>query len=211
MWPGLKHAPTLTHSFVALLAKKELLLRNYSQNIDGLEFLADTPADLLVECHGHYRTASCIDCGKAADASATKKSVVNEGKPINCTKCSGLVKPDIVFFGESLPDRFHKLLVKDRLKADLVLVLGTSLQVAPVSQIPEMVSGSCKRALVNREVVGSFEYTCRDIETATGKRDLFLAGDCDDTIQQIALELGWLEELKEMHQRAVTNVKKGEN
>ena len=56
LWPGLQHSPTKTHSFLSLLSKKGLLLRNYSQNIDGLEFLAGIPAEELVECHGHFRT-----------------------------------------------------------------------------------------------------------------------------------------------------------
>lgn len=48
LWPGLHHSPTLTHSFLKLLSSKGLLLRNYSQNIDGLEFLAGIPAEELV-------------------------------------------------------------------------------------------------------------------------------------------------------------------
>lgn len=132
MWPGLKHAPTLTHSFIALLAEKKKLLRNYTQNIDGLEYLADTPADLLIECHGHYRTSTCISCRKPADAEKVKQSIVEHGKVPLCHRCGSYVKPDIVFFGENLPARFHSSLHGDVNKTDLVLVMGTSLQVAPV-------------------------------------------------------------------------------
>jgi len=56
LWPGLKHSPTMTHSFLKLLSDKGLLLRNYSQNIDGLEHLAGIPEEELVECHGHFRS-----------------------------------------------------------------------------------------------------------------------------------------------------------
>ena len=51
IWPGneKKYAPTITHSFVALLAKKGQLLCNYTQNIDGLEYLANLPTDKLIE------------------------------------------------------------------------------------------------------------------------------------------------------------------
>lgn len=133
MWPGLKHVPTLTHSFIALLAEKKKLLRNYTQNIDGLEFLADTPAELLIECHGHYRTSTCISCRKPADAEKVKQSIVDHGKVPLCHLCGSYVKPDIVFFGENLPARFHSSLHGDVKKTDLILVMGTSLQVAPVS------------------------------------------------------------------------------
>lgn len=189
IWPGLKHAPTLTHTFITLLAEKGLLLRNYSQNIDGLEFMADLDPELLVECHGHFRSASCIRCKTAADGLEVKKTIVEEGKAPTCAKCKSYVKPDIVFFGEGLPNRFHRLLNKDMDKADCVLVLGTSLQVAPVSMIPDMVDDVCKRVLVNRELVGSIQ------EDDDSGRDIFLQGNCDDTIKELADRLGWLDEL----------------
>eukprot|EP00934_Nitzschia_sp_Nitz4_P000386 Nitzschia sp. Nitz4//scaffold10_size219509//151320//152594//NITZ4_001447-RA/size219509-processed-gene-0.89-mRNA-1//1//CDS//3329532977//386//frame0 len=182
LWPGLTHSPTLTHSFLKLLSDKGLLLRNYSQNIDGLEHLAGIPSEQLVECHGHFRSASCIECHKEADAEKVKDLIVKTGKTPICTHCGGFVKPDIVFFGESLPSRFHNLLPKDVKKADLLLILGTSLQVAPVSMIPDMVR--CPRVLINREKVLSMKHN-----------DLFLEGDCDESIEQLCEKLGWTEDL----------------
>jgi NAD-dependent SIR2 family protein deacetylase len=217
IWPGFKHKPTVTHSFITLLATKGKLLRNYSQNIDGLEYLAKLPEQYLVECHGHFRSASCVVCQTPADATVVRDSMVQKGQATCCDKCKGWVKPDIVFFGEGLPDRFHSMLQQDKGVADLVLVLGTSLQVAPVSNIPQMVSSRCKRALVNRDLVGVFEHTCRgQVATAAtakaantdrcrkttsvdfwhDKRDVFCPGDCDDTIIQLAQLLGWLDELE---------------
>jgi NAD-dependent SIR2 family protein deacetylase len=95
LWPGITFSPTLTHSFLKLLAEKSLLLRLYTQNIDGLEYLAGIPEDLLVECHGHFRTASCIDCKKVADADHVKETIVKHGKTPKCQHCDGNVKPDI--------------------------------------------------------------------------------------------------------------------
>lgn len=196
MWPGVNHFPTLTHSFIALLAEKKLLLRDYTQNIDGLEYLANTPADLLVECHGHYRSATCIECGAKADPERVQQSIVQGGQAPICEKCKrGLVKPDIVFFGESLPFKFHAALSQDKNEADLLLVLGTSLQVAPVSAIPNMVRRTCKRALINRDLVGNFQED--------GERDVFCPGDCDDSIRVLSKLLGWYQELEEKHEQAV--------
>ena len=190
LWPGLKNSPTLTHSFLKLLSKKGLLLRNFSQNIDGLEFLAGLPAEELVECHGHFRTASCIDCGKAGDATEVKNTIVIKGKTPICKHCGGNIKPDIVFFGESLPDRFHRLLKQDMVKADLLLVMGTSLQVAPVSMIPDMVH--CNRVLFNRELV----MNIRD-------GDLFVEGDCDTNVTRLCELLGWKDELLAQNEETV--------
>ena len=220
IWPGQIHSPTLTHSFLSLLhhhqqqeqqeqdnddkkkEKKNRLLRVYTQNIDGLEYLAGIPADRIVECHGHFRTVSCIDCHKPMkDPEKYVKAVLEgEGDPPSCGYCGGMAKPDIVFFGESLPNRFHRLLNPDILKADLLLVLGTSLQVAPVSMIPDQVD--CKRVLINRERVGSFY---RDT-----KNDVFLQGDCDDTIRLLAQALGWEEDLEKMHQSSKIKQEEGQ-
>jgi NAD-dependent SIR2 family protein deacetylase len=54
--------PTPTHEFLALLARKGKLLRNYTQNIDCLETRAGVPADKLLQCHGCFATASCVVC-----------------------------------------------------------------------------------------------------------------------------------------------------
>jgi len=199
LWPGLKHSPTVSHSFVALLETKNLLLRNFTQNIDGLEILAGVSEDKLVECHGHFRTASCISCGVPFDGRECRRRIVTDKVAPSCPKCErGVVKPDIVFFGESLPVRFGKVLHGDMAYTDLLIVMGTSLKVAPVSLIPEMVSTRCPRVLINHELVGDFvppgvEGNCRDI---------FEEGDCDDAILKLCKLLGWEEELMSLHASA---------
>lgn len=95
LWPGIQFSPTLTHSFLNLLSDKGLLLRLYTQNIDGLEFLAGIPEEKLVECHGHFRTAACIDCKKSTDGDRVKETIVVEGQTPVCEHCEGNVKPDI--------------------------------------------------------------------------------------------------------------------
>lgn len=195
LWPGLTHSPTLTHSFLKLLSDKGLLLRNYTQNIDGLEILSGLPLeeDRVIECHGHFRTASCIDCHKSADGEKVKETIVEKGAIPKCDKCGGNVKPDIVFFGESLPGRFHNYLKKDVWKADLLLILGTSLQVAPVSAIPNMVN--CRKVLFNRELV--LDMT-RD--------DIFIEGDCDENVSELCSLLGWKDDLIKQNEK--TKIKK---
>ena len=87
---------------------KGLLLRNYTQNIDTLERVAGIPGDKLVEAHGSYSIAHCIDCSNEYSIDYVKKFVFDDDVP-RCEKCKGLVKPDIVFFGESLPERFFSM------------------------------------------------------------------------------------------------------
>ena len=97
LWPGLRHSPTLTHSFVKLLDDKGLLLRNYTQNIDGLEQLAGVDEEKIVECHGHFRTASCANCFSRYDGNKAKEEIVQNKRAPKCRLCKGPVKPDIVF------------------------------------------------------------------------------------------------------------------
>lgn len=192
LWPGLQHSPTLTHSFGAVLSQNDKLLRNYTQNIDGLEHLATIPEAQIVECHGHFRTASCIKCQKPMDGDKCKDLILNDttDTPPKCPKCKSFVKPDIVFFGEGLPERFHTLLSQDVEEVDLLLVIGTSLQVAPVSHIPQYVQCQ-RRVLINRDEVGDF---MRD-------EDVVLLGDCDDVVMELARELKWEHEVRTLHKK----------
>ena len=106
LWPGMhQRSPTLTHAFLALLAQKDLLLRCYTQNIDGLEFLAGVPASRLLECHGHFRSATCTNCGAPADIDVVRAHVIKgtTKEPPTCDQCgTGYIKPGKVFKGISL-------------------------------------------------------------------------------------------------------------
>ena len=74
-----------------------------------------------------------------------------------CTiaKCKGVVKPDIVFFGENLPERFFKCVREDFKQCDLLIVLGTSLVVQPFASLIDRVGPHCPRLLINMEVIQS--------------------------------------------------------
>ena len=161
-------------------------------------YTAELPVDKLVECHGHFRSASCTQCGKPApDMQVIQNIILKKSQVPRCTYCkTGKIKPDIVFFGEGLPMRFHDLLPRDLKQADCCLVLGTSLQVAPVSNIPEQVPTRCRRMLLNRELVGPFSS-----RSSKRPHDLHHLGDCDDSIRSLAHALGWRDELEEMHQK----------
>jgi len=153
--------PSPTHYFISLLAKKGLLTRHYTQNIDGLERLAGVPDELLVEAHGSYASSTCLDCGKKYTLEETKEFVFGGSIP-RCQHideqdsgvCNGLVKPDIVFFGEGLPPRFTKTISEDFRFADALLVCGTSLTVAPFNSLVSRVNQDTPRVLLNMEKVG---------------------------------------------------------
>ena len=135
LFPG-KYYPTVTHSFIRLLHEKCFLLKLFTQNVDCLERRAGVPEDKIIEAHGSFATHHCVECHEDFPNELMEKTVLEKKVPY-CRKsdCGGLVKPDIVFFGEQLPSAFF---LNQRFLgvADLCLVLGTSLSVYPFAGLP---------------------------------------------------------------------------
>ncbi|KAJ5979796.1 Sirtuin family [Penicillium waksmanii] len=123
--------PTLSHAFLALLAKKNILHFLFTQNIDGLEEDAGVPAEKILWTHGNWKSQHCYKC-KAEYPDDLMQKAINASDVPYCLapKCGGAIKPDVVFFGQSLPKEFDEK-VKLIPEADLMLVMGTSLRVAP--------------------------------------------------------------------------------
>ncbi|OQR80210.1 NAD-dependent protein deacetylase sirtuin-2-like [Tropilaelaps mercedesae] len=126
-----KLKPTKAHHFLKLMHDKGLLLRLYTQNIDTLEREAGIPDAKLVEAHGTFHTSHCLGCRKAYKFEWMKAEIAKPDNIPKCVKCKHVVKPDIVFFGENLPERFYRLADEDFAKCDLLVIIGTSLQVQP--------------------------------------------------------------------------------
>lgn len=209
MMPG-TYAPTPTHHFIKLLSDKGLLQRLYTQNIDTLELLAGIPEDKTVFAHGSFADVHCTntDCLERMKLEEWRKSIEQQ-EPPRCNKCSeeALVKPDIVFFGEDLPERFSTLRRKDLGDADLLIIMGTSLYVSPFNGLVELVRNTTPRVLINNEAVGDnvgLAYAEKD-----NYRDVFLHGTCDEQITTLCEELGWGEELKELIERQKSKANNG--
>eukprot|EP00903_Cladosiphon_okamuranus_P010135 g9597.t1 len=180
LYPG-NYTPSLTHRFIKALENRGKLLRNFTQNIDGLE--AQVGLKKYVACHGSFITASCLKCKKKRTAEDIREEVMQQKVP-RCPSCQGVVKPDITFFGEKLPPKVKRAVEADHNKADLFLVLGTSLKVQPVSRILQFIPPHVPQVLVNRELV----HPPRKISAGF---DLHLLGDCDDVVQHLCQHLGW--------------------
>ncbi|KXH42552.1 ATP synthase F0 [Colletotrichum nymphaeae SA-01] len=184
LYPGKFH-PTVSHAFIALLAKKGLLQMNFTQNIDCLERRAGVPDDKIIEAHGSFATQRCIECKDPFSADRMEKHVQDENVP-KCDSCGGLVKPDIVFFGEALPEAFRDNTHLPAM-ADLIVVMGTSLSVYPFAGLAEASKSGVPRLLLNRERVGQM-----------GRRadDVVELGTCDAGVRKLAALLGWGDELE---------------
>ncbi|KAF8588926.1 Sir2 family histone deacetylase Hst2 [Ramaria rubella] len=184
--PG-RYRPTRTHSFIRLLHEKNLLHTCFTQNIDTLERRSGLPDYRIVEAHGSFASQKCIDC-KAPYSDEKMKGMIREKTVPKCEHCGGLVKPDIVFFGEALPPKFHKSIYNLGL-ADLLIIIGTSLTVHPFASLTGLVAKTCPRVLINLEAVG-------DIGDLPD--DVVVLGKCDDVIQRLCELLHWEEELENL-------------
>ncbi len=129
--------PTFTHRLLAELEKSGRLSGVITQNIDMLHQLAGNQT--VIELHGSYRSATCSSCGtryrELTYAWWDQAMATSVPPPIaRCAACSGVLKPDIVFFGEMVKgyDEAERMVGQ----CDLLLVLGSSLNVTPASLLP---------------------------------------------------------------------------
>ncbi|TBU44449.1 DHS-like NAD/FAD-binding domain-containing protein [Dichomitus squalens] len=215
LYPG-RFRPTLTHTFVKLLADSGLLHTCFTQNIDTLERQVGIPVDRLVEAHGSFASQHCIDCKKEY-GSEKMREAVEKGEVVRCDNdaCAGLVKPDVVFFGESvsvatdgvpprakrrtarffpkvlthapqLPELLSQSIAKIN-SADLLFVVGTSLTIQPFARLASMAPDACPRVLINLDFAG---------DIGTRADDLLLLGKCDATVRELCRALGWEDALE---------------
>jgi len=142
---------------------------------------------MIVEAHGSFASQHCIDCKSAYPDDLMRQHIEKGEVPFCLTpQCNGIVKPDIVFFGEALPEDFFLNRTLPA-AADLCIVMGTSLSVQPFASLPGFCKEGVPRVLINMERVGGL-----------GSRpdDVLLLGDCDAGVRKLAQALGWLDELE---------------
>ena len=222
-----------------MLQDKNKLLTNFTQNIDNLEGHAGILPEKLIQCHGSFATATCIECEHKVKCEEIYKEL-KAGRVARCDRCirsirqakpglkrkrssngssgsrkkrqsyedstddedddiavAGVMKPDITFFGEDLPATFHdRLMDHDRDLVDLVLVIGTSLKVAPVSEVVGVLPHHVPQLYISREVSIPHPHPVSVILTyiqpcSHANFDIDLLGDCDAVVTELCRRAGW--------------------
>ncbi|KAH8111052.1 SIR2-domain-containing protein [Phellopilus nigrolimitatus] len=207
-------APSPCHRFIKALERRNKLLRNYTQNIDTLE--AKAGIRRVLQCHGSFATASCINCRERVPGDAIKDDLLAQRVPL-CKLCNanepvavkpkrvrkkkkkkrtdgweseepeepaaplpaGIMKPDITFFGEKLANEFDRQLFDDVKRVDLLLIIGTSLKVRPVSEILTHIPHRVPIFVINKTPITHI------------KADYQLLGDADVIVEYLADKLEW--------------------
>jgi len=134
----LRAKPNAAHEALARLEKSGWLLGVITQNIDGLHQAAGSQR--VWEVHGNLRSCHCLACGK-------EYAIKQLYQDFSCEQCGGLLRPNVVLFGDPMP-RDYYIAEKVLSGCQLLLVIGSSLQVQPVASLPSL---SRQVVIINRE------------------------------------------------------------
>ena len=162
--------PNVTHRCLAELERIGKLKAVITQNIDGLHQAAGSRN--VLELHGSTLRCSCMRCGRKYGPEAIEK-----GEEIPHCTCGGIIRPDVVLYGEGLDQEVLERAVRAIRAADMLIVGGTSLAVYPAAGLIDYYRGS-KLVLINREA------TAMD-----SRADLVLHESLGEVFKTIELEL----------------------
>jgi NAD-dependent deacetylase len=169
--------PNAAHRALAELEGRGLVRAVVTQNIDLLHERAGSRE--VIEVHGSIRSSSCLACGSSQPLDAVVEQLASRNAPA-CPRCGEILKPDVVFFGELLPeaaiDRAYALAGE----AALLLVVGSALEVWPVAELP----------LVTQRAGGSVAIVNRGPTARDGDADLRIDGSAGETLESVLAALG---------------------
>jgi NAD-dependent deacetylase len=169
--------PNAAHEALAELERRGLLEGVITQNIDRLHRAGGS--ENVVEMHGSIETSSCRRCAVAFEIEEVEELFDEEGVAI-CSQCGGAVKPDVVLFGELLPESAMARARSLAERAELMLCVGSSLAVYPVAGLPQVTLGRGGRlAIVTK---GETPYD--------GDAELKLDGEVDEELGAVLAALG---------------------
>ncbi|HET7511015.1 MAG TPA: NAD-dependent protein deacylase, partial [Solirubrobacterales bacterium] len=169
--------PNRAHEALAELERRGLIEGVITQNIDRLHRAAGSRE--VIEVHGSIETSSCRECGAAFGLEQAEELFDARGVAI-CAECGGAVKPDVVLFGELLPEAAMARATELAEGADLMLCVGSSLAVHPVAGLPQLTLANGGRLAIITK--GKTPYD-RDAE-------LKLDGEVDEELAALLAALG---------------------
>ena len=180
---------TITHKFMKFFVDKNIVKYIYTQNIDGLEIKAKIPNDKLIFAHGNFYNGHCAKCNKEIDIQKINEGI-EKGEIYYCPECKGPCKPNVVFYGESLPQRFFEKLQECK-DVDLIIIMGTSLKVQPFASIPYLTNPKADILVINMENVGGYDFH------RLYSNSLIIKGKTDESVIKLLNDCNMIDEFKE--------------
>jgi len=128
--------PNAAHEAIADLERLGRLNCVITQNIDNLHQKAGNDPAKVFELHGNMQWIRCLECGERYPLrEILRKNRGSEEVPV-CARCAGILKPDVIFFGEALPEETLQEATRRASHCDLLIVVGSSLVVYPAAYMP---------------------------------------------------------------------------
>jgi NAD-dependent SIR2 family protein deacetylase len=155
---AIKAIPSLSHMAIVELMRLGIVKYLISQNTDGLHRKSNVPVERFAELHGNQNLEQCIKCGREYVRDFRTRTAIGvtdhlTGRRCDDPNCRGPLKDTIINFGESLPRRALMRSFEEAEKADLCVVLGSSLTVTPAADIPRRVAQrDQKLVIVNLQI-----------------------------------------------------------
>ena len=166
--------PNAAHHALAEMESRGLLRAVITQNVDNLH--GDAGNKIVYEFHGSLRKLICMACGRKVPLETVDLAIL----PPKCSRCGGLIKPDVVFFGEAIPEPAHSRSFFEAQKADLFILIGTTGEVAPANMIPRM---------AKQEGAGIIEINVSPSDYTRSITDIFLKGKATRMMETLMEEI----------------------
>lgn len=160
----------VAHQALAIMEQQGFLKNIITQNIDNLH--QEAGSTTVFEFHGNSRTLVCTGCQKQY---ANGDFSLDELPP-RCTDCNGLIKPDFIFFGEGIPPLAYQQSIDAAEHADVFLVIGTTGEIMPASQIPHIAKANGAKIIEINPNPSNYTHQITDI---------YLQGKATDVMGEI--------------------------
>ncbi|SNY93527.1 NAD-dependent deacetylase [Cohaesibacter sp. ES.047] len=168
--------PNEGHKALVRMAKSGKLISTITQNIDGLHQRSGLPEHDVVEIHGNSTYGACLECDSQVDLKTVRRTIDETGASPRCDHCGGLVKAAIINFGQAMPEAKMHRAMQDAADCDLFIVLGSSLQVYPAANLPQIAKHHDARLVIINRDPTPFDRIA----------DLYIHGEIGSTLKTIA-------------------------
>jgi NAD-dependent deacetylase len=178
--PAWSAKPNAGHLALASLERQQKLLALVTQNIDGLHQQAGNSPSRVIEVHGTIHGVICLDCGWKGPMQETLERVQAGEEDPACRTCGGILKSDTISFGQALVPEVIQRAMTAAEESDLLLCIGSSLQVYPVAgAVPSAKSAGARIVIMNAQPT-PFDYLA----------DAVLSGSISEVLPLVCRESG---------------------
>jgi NAD-dependent deacetylase len=166
--------PNAAHYALAELKHAGWVKHIITQNIDGLQQRAGAAG--VIELHGDIYTGTCINCYAVYHSDQFYADFIQQAQVPHCPVCGGIIKPNVILFGEALPVRALMAAKRAVAECDVLLIAGSSLEVAPASDLPMLARSHQAQVIIVNQGATYMDSFC----------DVFIPADVALAIPAIA-------------------------